>query len=256
MALDAASKGRLRALTFHQVLLLRRQPGPLIVYTVLPLLLMLVLQPLLGLVAASEGAPSTSGTSQAAAGMAVMFSLFTLKTVGASLLEERTWHTWDRLHSTPAAFWEILLGKAVPLFGALLVQQTVLFSFAVVVLGLYPRDAWWPLGIVIVAWSTCVLLLGTAASTLIRSPAQLSAIGDIVAMLASILGGALVPATLLPEWLRALSPLVPSYWALRSYQAALTSPNLSSLIEPLTVLGLYGAVGVGLSVVVGRRQAR
>jgi ABC-2 type transport system permease protein len=104
MALDAAGRGRLRTLTFHQVLLLWRQPGPLIVYTVLPLLLMLVLQPLFGLVAASHGVPSASGTSQAAAGMAVMFSPFTLETVGASLLEERTWHTWDRLRNTPRRF--------------------------------------------------------------------------------------------------------------------------------------------------------
>jgi hypothetical protein len=57
------------------------------------------------------------------------------------------------------------------------------------------------------------LIVGTASSTLARSPAQLSAGGDMFAMLTTILGGALVPVLLLPIWsgisrrsLRAIGP--------------------------------------------------
>jgi ABC-2 type transport system permease protein len=246
---------RLSALVAHEALLLSRQPGPLIVYTVLPLLLMVVLQPMLGAVAETSGGFIGSGASQATAGMAVMFSLFALKTVGASLLDERTWHTWDRLQSSPAAFWEILAGKALPLLGALVLQQTILFAFAFTALGLQPPQSWWPLVAAIITWSICVLLLGTTASIIIRSPAQLSAVGDIIAMLASIVGGALVPAALLPEWLRGISPLLPSFWALRGYQLALAGASVSTLAQPLMVLAVVGPIAAVLALMLGRRQA-
>jgi len=249
---DRAS-ARLTALVAHQAVLLSRQPGPLIVYTVLPLLLMLVLQPMLGVVAVSSGASNGSGTIQAAAGMAVMFSLFALKTVGASLLDERTWRTWDRLQSSPAPHWELLAGKALPLLGVLVLQQCILFAFAFTALGLRAPESWWPLIVAIVVWSSCVLLLGSTASSLIRSPAQLSAMGDIVAMLASIVGGALVPAALLPEWLRGFTPLLPSFWALRGYQLALSGASLSTLALPLVVLAVIGPLAAVLGLVFSRR---
>src|SRR5262249_410178 len=65
------------------------------------------------------------GTRQAAAGMAVMFSLFAINVVGAKVLAERGWHTWDRLRATPASPAELLAGKALPMLAVLLFQQAV-----------------------------------------------------------------------------------------------------------------------------------
>jgi ABC-2 type transport system permease protein len=89
---------------------------------------------------------------------------------------------------------------------------------------------------------------------LVQSPAQLSVAGDIAAMLTSILGGALVPAELLPGWLRAVGPLSPGYWAMRSYQAALIDPAPASLIRALAGLACFIALGVVLSASLARRR--
>ena len=111
-----------------------------------------------------------------------------------------------------------------------------------------------PLALVAVAWTGCILILGTAAATLVQRPAQLSVAGDIAAVLTSILGGALVPAELLPGWLRAVGPLSPGYWAMRSYQAALVEPGASSLIGALAGLVCFIALGVVLSASLARRR--
>ncbi len=207
-------------------------------YVVMAVLLMTATRPMYSALGHLIAGLPALGIDQAAAGMAVMFSLFALKVVGAHLLNERTWNTWDRLRATPAPFGEILFGKALPLYGAIVVQQAVLFGFAAVVFGLSPRAGWWALVLCGLGWSACVLLLGTAASTLARTPAQLSAAGDISAMLTSVLAGALVPVALLPGWLHHLAPISPGYWAMQAYRAALIGPA-SAMARPLLMLGLF-----------------
>ena len=254
MSRDPGARGRIAALVRHEAILLARAPGPLIGYTVMPVLLMTVLRPMLERVAALGATTAMGGTAQAAAGMAVMFSLFALKVVGAGFLQERTWHTWDRLRASPARPSEILIGKAVPMLVVLLVHQAIILGFAMAVFGLRPAAAWWPLALVTIAWTGCILILGTAAATLVQSPAQLSVAGDIAAVFTSILGGALVPAELLPGWLRAVGPLSPGYWAMRSYQAALVDSGASSLPGALAGLGCFIALGIVLSASLARRR--
>ena len=237
---------RLAAEVRHQGALIARDPGPMIGYAVMGLLLITVTRPLYAALGRLIPGSASAGIDQAAAGMTVMFSLFALKVGAAHLLNERTWRTWDRLLASPAGFAEILVGKALPLFTAIAAQQALLFGFAAAAFGLHPRAGWWALAACAVAWSACVLLLGLGASTLARSPAQLSAAGDIFALLTTILGGAIVPVALLPGWLRGIAPASPGYWALAAYRCALTGTP-AQLGRPLVVLGVFALAGAGIA---------
>ena len=241
MRVESLARRRIAALMAHEAVLLIRAPGPLIGYTVMPLLLMTVLEPMLG-------------TAHAAAGMAVMFALFALKLVGADVQQERTWHTWDRLRASPAQIGEVLIGKAVPILGVLILHQAIILGFAMLTLGLRPAAPWWTIALVVLAWSICVLVLGAAAATLVRTPAQLSAAGDIAAILTSTLGGALVPITVLPGWLRALAPLSPGYWAMRCYRGVLDDPASISLAA-VAALAAFAVLGLILSAALVRTRA-
>jgi ABC-2 type transport system permease protein len=79
---------RVSAIVAHETRLLARAPGPLIGYTVMPLLLMTVLQPTLERL--SRVSPlEVSGTAHAAAGMAVMFALSARGTRGIGCARAR-----------------------------------------------------------------------------------------------------------------------------------------------------------------------
>jgi ABC-2 type transport system permease protein len=244
---------RLAAEVRHQTILLARDPGPMIGYLVMGLLLIAATRPLYTALDRLTAVPAAAGTDQAAAGMAVMFSLFALKVGAAHLLNERTWHTWDRLRASPAGFGEILAGKALPIFVAVLAQQAVLFGVTAAAFGLHPTAGWPALAACAVAWSACVLLLGTGASTLARTPAQLSAAGDIFALLTAVLGGAIVPVDRLPGWLRHVAPASPGYWALDAYRCALAGTP-SQLGRPLAVLGVFALAGAGIAALISARQ--
>jgi ABC-2 type transport system permease protein len=253
MRVDATTYRRIAALATHESLLLARAPGPLIGYTVMPLLLMTVLQPTLERL--SRVSPlEVSGTAHAAAGMAVMFALFALKLVGADLLQERTWHTWDRLRASPALTSDVVIGKALPMLGVLLLHQAIILGFAAVMFGLRPTAPWWAVALVATAWSICILVLGAAAATLVRTPAQLSAAGDIAAIVTSILGGAMVPIAVLPAWLRAIAPLSPGYWAMRCYWIVLDDPATVSTTASVFGLVAFAAVGILASASLVRRR--
>jgi ABC-2 type transport system permease protein len=239
---------RLAAVTRHQAALLARDPGPMIGYTVMGLLLITAIRSMYTIVAPMVPAAG-SGIDQAAAGMAVMFSLFALKVGGAHLLSERTWRTRDRLRASPAGLGEVLVGKGLPILLAVIAQQAVLFGVAAAAFGLHPRAGWPALAACAVAWSACVLLLGFGASTLARSPAQLSAVGDVFALLTTVIGGALVPVALLPGWLRAIAPASPGYWALAAYHAALAG-NTAQLARPLEMLGVFAVIGAVLTALI------
>jgi ABC-2 type transport system permease protein len=246
---------RLAAEVRHQSVLIARDPGPLIGYTVMGLLLITATRPLYAALSHLVGIGSgESGIDRAAAGMAVMFSLFALKVGAAQLLNERTWHTWDRLRTSPAGFGEILVGKSLPILVAIAVQQALLFGFAAVAFGLHPRAGWLALAACALAWSGCVLFLGVGASTLARSPAQLSAAGDVFALLTTVLGGALVPVALLPGWMRSVAPASPGYWALDAYRSALAGTP-SQLGRPLAMLGVFALIGVAVAAGIGARQS-
>lgn len=232
-------------LTWHNVVLRVRDPGQLISYIAIPMVLMLVLQPLY--VSAID-----SGELQAVTGPLVMFSVFALAIVGNSILVEREWRTWDQLRASRAARTELMLGKTVPIVVMLVVQQTVLLLFGSLVTGLaLPATAIY-LVVAIIIWAVTLLLIGTALATLVRSRGDLGMVTDLGAIAVSALGGALVPVSLMPGWAQAIAPFSPGYWAVRMMQAAVAGDAAGTLRPAMVCL----AIGLAAGVVATWRLAR
>lgn len=225
---------------------LLREPGPLVGRLVMPVVMLLAMRPLYE---AAQG--EAAGTAQAVTGALVMFSLLALSVVGTSLLSERTWGTWDRLRATPAGAAELLIGKALPVFCVLAVQQAVVLGFGVAVLGM-PVAAPALLVVACAAWGLTLLGIGAVLGVTARSHGQLSALHDIGALVLTTLGGALVPAQTMPAWLRTLAPASPGYWAARALRLAAAGDTGGTLHGVAVLL----AVALAAACVAGRRVSR
>jgi ABC-2 type transport system permease protein len=225
-------------LVAHNTTLLLREPGPLASRLVLPLAFVTLLRPLYE---AAQGA--AAGTAQAVTGTLVTFSLLALSIAGGSVLNERVWHTWERLRATAAHPLELLLGKAVPVMAAMLAQQCVVVAFGVAAFGMrlaHPAL----LAAVLVSWTATLLAIGTMTGVLVRSQGELSAAYDIGGLLLSSLGGALVPLSSLPGWVRHAAPASPGYWAVDALRAALAG-DMGRTAECCCVLAAFAlAAGV------------
>ncbi|MGW2515742.1 ABC transporter permease [Streptomyces sp. NPDC001617] len=225
------SLARIGVLVRHNALLMLREPGPLLSRMILPLVFITLLRPLY---LAAQG-PLT-GTEQAVVGTLVTFSLLALSISGGAILTERLGRTWDRLRGTPLHPAELLLGKAIPVFAALLAQQLLIVGFGMAVCGLTVPHPFLLFG-VLLAWTSTLLALGALIGVLVRSMGELSASFDIGGMLLSSVGGALVPLAVLPAWVSDVAPASPGYWAVRGLHAALDGDTHTATTAVGTLLG-------------------
>jgi ABC-2 type transport system permease protein len=227
---------RFSVLVRHNAVLRLRDPGHLISYAVMPMVLMLVFKPLFA-------ASVADGPTQAVLGLLVMFTVLALSIVGTAMLSERTWNTWDRLRATPVTAAELLAGKAVPVFAVLVLQQAVLLVFGHYVVGMPAPASPVLLGFAVLVWSLTLLAVGTAVATLVRSHGELSAVCDVGSLVVSSLGGALIPAAMLPGWAHTIAPFSPGYWAMAMLRGAVEGQS-GDVFRAAAVLG-------GLAIVAG-----
>lgn len=253
MLIDSAPRGggladafyRISALARHNTIMRLRDPGQMISYVAMPMVLMLVLKPLY--VRALD-----AGATQVATGLMVMFSVFAISLAGNSILVERTWRTWDRLRVSRAPAVELLIGKTLPIFLVMVLQQTILLVYGCLAIGLpVPSEPWW-VALAIVVWAFALLAIGAALATLVRSHGELSVISDVGALTLSSLGGALVPLSIMPEWAQIAGHASPGYWALTMMQAAVRGDVEGTLLPAAVLL----AVGLVAGAFAARRLAR
>lgn len=237
-ALDAvrASGNRVGALVKHNVVMRLRDPGQMISYLVMPMVLMVFLKPLY--VRAVEG-----GATQVVTGLMVMFSVFAIAIAGSSILVERQWQTWDRLRSSRASATELLLGKTIPIFLIMVMQQAVLLAYGCLVIGLPIPPSIGYVALAILVWAFALLALGAALATIARSLGELSVVADVGALLVSSLGGALVPVAILPGWAQAAAHVSPGYWALELMQRSIAGDGGGMLLPAAILLALGVAAG-------------
>jgi ABC-2 type transport system permease protein len=232
---------RVLALVRFNTSLLIASPGPILSRLLMPILMVVALRPIY------QAASGSGGTVSVVAGVLVLVSLLTTGIVGTSILSERLWNTWDRLRSTAAGPFEILVGKTAPLLVVLLVQQVLVLVFAVFAYDL-PVQSAWLLGLVVLVWGCAVLCAGFALGAFVRSPAALSAAQDIGSFLLSGLGGALIPLAVMPSWLQALAHLSPAYWAVSALRGALTG-DPSTVWWGVAAVAVFGSTAAVIAVI-------
>jgi ABC-2 type transport system permease protein len=220
----------------HNLILRLRDPGQLISYMVVPMVLMLVFKPLY--VKALDGS-----TLEAVTGPLVMFSVFALAIVGNSILLEREWRTWDRLRVTRASQAELLLGKTVPVFVALVLQQLVLLLYGCLIIGLPVPGSLLYIALAIMVWGFTLLAIGSALATVVRSRGDLHLATDLGSIVVSSLGGAVVPVSLMPSWAVPVAHFSPGYWGLTMIQSAVRGDLGQTLRCAWVCLGIGAVFG-------------
>ena len=225
---------RIAAIARQNVIIRRRDPGQMISYIAMPMILMLVLKPIYIRVV-------SGGDVQVVTGLLVMFSVFAIAIAGNSILVERHWQTWDRLRQSRASAAEMLLGKTIPIFVLMLLQQSILLVYGCLVIGIPMPHSIALVALSIVVWAFSLLAVGAALSTVARSLGELGVISDVGAMVLSSMGGSLVPLSIMPGWAQAAAHVSPGYYALRMLKAAING-DTSGVLIPAAVLFALGAV--------------
>ncbi|GAA2279038.1 hypothetical protein GCM10010415_54250 [Streptomyces atrovirens] len=239
---------RITALVRQDVRLLLRDPAPLVVRTVMPLLIMGFMQPLFRAALRAGGETAdVNGAEQGVPGMAVMFLFFLVNVVGFAMFREHGWNTWDRLRASTARPVELLAARIVVPLAAAVLQLAVIFGAGGVLFDLRVTGSCLALVVVALPLALCVVMVGMALVALCRTISQLSVIANILALVFAGLGGALTPQSAMPDWAGPFAPAVPSYWAMRGFnEVILRGGGVADVLLPAGVLCAFTA---GLTVV-------
>lgn len=180
-----------------------------------------------------------------AAGIAVMFLLFSASGAGASLLEEKEAGTFDRLMSSRLTMTQLLMGKWLYMVCLGLVQITTMFVwgqlvFQVDLLGHLP-------GFFTMATATSCATASFALflASVCRSRNQLHAVSLVVVLGMSALGGSMIPRYLMSDSMQRLGQFTFNGWALDGFKKIFWYDQPLSAIRTEVVVLMVIAIVLG-----------
>jgi ABC-2 type transport system permease protein len=178
-----------------------------------------------------------------AAGIGVMFLLFTASNAGGALLEENESGTLDRILTTRLTLTQLLLGKLAYLWTLGFTQICVMFIWGAIAFRLQLAQHIGGFLIMALTTSLATSAFGLLLASVCRTRAQLGAMSTLVVLSLSAIGGSMFPRFLMPAGLQKAGLVLFNSWALEGFT------NVFWRELPLTSLVLPAAVLVGWGIV-------
>jgi ABC-2 type transport system permease protein len=239
---------RLNVILRHEFRLAVRDPLPIMVLVVFPIITMAFLKPAFRAALQQSGFRHANGAEQVVPGQAVIGAFFVVSLMTFAFFSEFTWMTWDRLRASPATSLEIVLGKAIPRVAMVLAQFVIVLGAGVALFGLHISGSVLALVPLVVAFSLALVLLGVAVTAVCRTAQQANTFAYVGLVLFGAIGGALVPFNVLPRWAKTIAPATPTYWAMRGFRSVvLSGGGLGATAAPVAALGAMTVVFAAVS---------
>src|SRR4051794_11881397 len=178
-----------------------------------------------------------------AAGIGVMFLLFTASNAGGALLEENESGTLDRILTTRLTLTQLLLGKLAYLWTLGFVQICVMFVWGAIAFRLQLVQHIGGFLIMALTTSLATSAFGLLLASVCRTRAQLGAMSTLVVLSLSAIGGSMFPRFLMPAGLQKAGLVLFNSWALEGFT------NVFWRELPLSSVALPAAVLVGWGIV-------
>jgi len=188
-----------------------------------------------------------------AAGLGVMFLLFSATGAGGALIEEAESGTLDRILSTRISMTRLLIGKLIYLTGVGVVQLVLMFVWGAVFFGLELVPHLAGFAVMTVATALASSAFGLMLASVCRTRMQLVAVANLSILLMSAIGGSFYPRFLMSEKLQRFGLLTLNAWAIDGFQKIFWRDEPAWSVWP-QVLVLVGCCV--LFVAVARRVAR
>ncbi len=152
-----------------------------------------------------------------AAGVGVMFLLFSASGASGTLLDEVDSGTLDRMLSTRVGMTGLLAGKWIFLALMGTAQLTLMFLWGRVAFGLDLLSHLPGFFVMTIVTAAAAAAFGLVLATLARTRAQLSGMSTIIILIMSSLGGSMFPRFLMSESMQKLGLATFNAWALDGY---------------------------------------
>lgn len=186
---------------------------------------------------------------QAVAGTAILMLLFSMASVGTSILDEKENGTINRLLYSPINSHTILYSKMLFAFFVAVLQLTVMFLFAWIFLGLDISVNITALIIMILATAFSISSVGIFLAAIAKSRQQAQSLSTLVILVMSAIGGSMIPLYFMPDIMSKIAVLSINYWGIQGfYDIFWRVLPLPDILPEILVLTGIGVVMTALSI--------
>ncbi len=189
-----------------------------------------------------------------AAGIAVMFLLFSANGTGANLLEEREAGTLGRLLSSRLTLNELLLGKWLYMTGLGCAQLFLMFSWGQLVFQVDLMGHLVGFAAMTLATSAACASFALFLAAVCRSRQQLHGVSVVLVLTMSAVGGSMVPRYIMSDTMKRLGKFTFNGWALDGFQKVFwyELPLSSIRLELFILMAISLALGLSASLLARR----
>lgn len=189
-----------------------------------------------------------------AAGVGVMFLLFSSSGAGGSLLDEEESGTLGRLLGSRAGMNGVLAAKFTFIMLLAMTQMTVMFVWGALAFHL-PLASHLPgFAVMTIFTAAAAASFGLVLATISRSRAQLSGLSTIIILTMSAIGGSMFPRFLMSETMQKMGLVTFNAWALDGYiKVFWRNAPLADLWPQVLVLSTLTVVFMSLARMFARR---
>jgi len=188
-----------------------------------------------------------------AAGVGVMFLLFTASGAGGSLLDEAENGALDRILSARVSMTTLLAGKLAYCTLLACLQLTLMFLWGAAVFHLDLFAHLPGFFVMTIATSFAVASFGMLLASVARTRAQLGAVSTLIILTMSAVGGSMFPRFLMPEMMQKAGLLTFNAWAIDGYTKVFWRDEPVSHLAPQVAVLIGSGVALFL---IARRFAR
>ena len=189
-----------------------------------------------------------------AAGIAVMFIMFSAASAGGVLIEETESGTLERVLTSGLGMGGLLVAKWLYITSLGVLQITVMFTWGMLVFKLPLLEHLAGFAIMTVCTAAAAAAFGLVLATLSRTRQQLSGLANLLVLSLNALGGSMFPRFLMSESLQKFSLVGFNAWALDGYLKVFWREQpLASLLPQVAVLLGFTALFLLLARQLARR---
>lgn len=172
------------------------------------------------------------------------------------MVTERSEGITLRLAAAPVGMWKVVLSKLMVSIMLIMVQ----FGIIILLTSKIFNNYWGaPLKDVLLLFGGIVLAVSAWSvfiASLSKSPAAADIIGNLGILLMAVIGGSIYPLSSMPAFVREISMLTISRWAMDGFMVLFSGNSLAHTGTHALVLAVMGFVMFGLSAVVMRLARR
>ena len=181
---------------------------------------------------------SNWGLIQAVAGTAILMLLFSVSSIGQSMLEEKENGVLKKLLQSPVKPFEIMMSKMLTATIISVFQLTVMFIFSWLPFALDIFMDIPALIIMILFTAIACSSFGVLLSAIVTTKKQADSLGTIIILFMSAVGGSMIPLYIMPSFMQDAAVISVNYWSIQGfYDIFWRKTGIESIMENILVLG-------------------